>query len=62
MSDTQLANIEADLFDLEEAVESLREELEQTDHPDRQEQIRADIRAAQTEIARLASLLPTDFT
>lgn len=57
MSDTQLANIEIDLFDLEETVESLRADLEQTDHPDRQEQIRVDIRSAQAEIVRLEELL-----
>jgi hypothetical protein len=57
MLDTQLTQIEADLYDLDETVIMLRNELERTDHPDRQEQMRAEIRAAQVEITRLEAVL-----
>lgn len=57
MSDSQLTQIEADLYDLDETIIMLRDELERTDHPDRQEQMRTEIRAAQVEITRLEAVL-----
>jgi hypothetical protein len=58
MPEAAVDQTELDLCDLEETLACRRAALEQTDHPDLQEVLRAEIRALRAAISRLEARLP----